>query len=147
MSRGPYQNARQKQIRLEWLQENGPCIDCQSWENLEIDHDDATTKSLDTGRLWCLSPLNPKRIEELQKCVVRCHNCHVKKTTINKEYSHGENQGKGKKYSNEFVLEVLQICDNRKTETLVSIARQLNIPPNTLYSWTSGRNRKYARET
>ena len=31
---------RVQQRRQEWLSDNGPCVSCGTWDNLEIDHID-----------------------------------------------------------------------------------------------------------
>ena len=33
-----------KARREEWFAKNGPCVDCGSWENLELDHENPKTK-------------------------------------------------------------------------------------------------------
>jgi hypothetical protein len=80
-----YQNEWIKQRRRRWTENNGPCVDCDSWEELEVDHQDWTSKV--THRVWSW---NKKRREaELSKCVVRCHECHVEKSR--KDHNQGEN--------------------------------------------------------
>lgn len=58
--------------RRNWFAENGPCVDCESWEYLEIDHLDPTQKV--SHRIW--SWTESRRNKELAKCVVRCVKCH-----------------------------------------------------------------------
>ena len=58
--------------RRTWLAANGPCVDCGSWEELEVDHVDPATKS--SHRIWSWS--DERREAELEKCVVRCRHCH-----------------------------------------------------------------------
>lgn len=62
--------------RKEWFDANGPCVDCGSWENLELDHVDARLKV--SHNVW--SWREERRLAELAKCVVRCHTDHVEKT-------------------------------------------------------------------
>lgn len=78
-----YQSEWMKKRCLKWLEENGPCVDCQSWNSLEVDHVDPTQKV--AHRVWSWSA--QRRLEELAKCVVRCHECHVLKGAINGEYA------------------------------------------------------------
>jgi hypothetical protein len=59
---------------------NGPCCKCGSWERLEVDHRNPEEKHLNPRALWSLSPQNPRRIAELAKCQVLCHECHKEKT-------------------------------------------------------------------
>lgn len=76
-----YLTERRARIRAEWLAEHGPCVDCGAADELEVDHVDPTKKV--SHRVWEWSVA--RREAELAKCVVRCHDCHVKKTTINRE--------------------------------------------------------------
>lgn len=71
-----YQNQWLKDRRNAWLKENGPCKHCGSWENLEVDHIDPAQKV--THRVW--SWREERRLVELAKCQVLCHDCHEKKT-------------------------------------------------------------------
>ena len=41
-----------KTRRKEWFAKNGPCVDCGSWENLELDHEDPKTKISHTVWSW-----------------------------------------------------------------------------------------------
>lgn len=67
--------------RAAWLQEHGPCVDCGTWEALQVDHVDASTKV--THRVWAWS--KARREAELSKCVVRCESCHGEKTALHRE--------------------------------------------------------------
>lgn len=71
-----YQNAWMQQRRQDWLNERGPCVDCGSLNNLEVDHVDPTKKV--THRVWSWS--EERRLAELEKCVPRCQSCHKSKT-------------------------------------------------------------------
>jgi 5-methylcytosine-specific restriction endonuclease McrA len=73
-----YQLEWMKNRRDEWIAANGPCIDCGSWNDLEVDHVNPDTKV--THRVWNLT--QSKRLAELAKCVVRCSKCHKKKTAV-----------------------------------------------------------------
>lgn len=79
--------------RLEWLNEHGPCQVCGSWDELEVDHRDAATKKYNVASLWSLAPNNPKRIAELAKCWVLCHDCHVRKKNQNKDKEYASQVG------------------------------------------------------
>lgn len=63
------------------------CVDCGSKLNLEIDHVDPSQKI--SHKIWSWS--NNKMLEELDKCVIRCHDCHKVKTTKERfvVHSHG----------------------------------------------------------
>lgn len=71
-----YQREWMATRRKAWLDERGPCINCGSTQNLEVDHVNAVQKI--THRVWSWSA--ERREAELNKCVVRCHDCHKKKT-------------------------------------------------------------------
>jgi hypothetical protein len=82
-----YQRKWQAARRAAWLAENGPCVDCGTWENLEVDHADANTKV--DHRVWSWS--DARRVVELAKCVVRCYPCHMAKSV--QERAKGEDHG------------------------------------------------------
>lgn len=74
--------ARLQQRRREWLQENGPCKICGSWDRLEVDHVEPAAKSetlkrYHTNSIWSWS--GARRIAELAKCQALCESCHKKK--------------------------------------------------------------------
>lgn len=62
--------------RREWFEKNGPCVDCGTWDHLELDHVDPKTKI--SHAVWSWG--DRKRTIELAKCKVRCHGCHLEKT-------------------------------------------------------------------
>lgn len=64
--------------RAEWISANGPCIECGSWDELEVDHINPTEKMINPRGVWSLS--KEKREAELAKCQVLCRNCHREKT-------------------------------------------------------------------
>lgn len=76
-----YQRLWMAKRRADWIAEHGPCVDCGSYEDLQVDHVDASVKV--THRVWSWS--KARRGVELAKCVVRCNPCHVAKTTRNGE--------------------------------------------------------------
>lgn len=63
---------------------NNPCIDCGESDPLMLSFDHISDKSADVCRMVS----NGGKIEainaEMDKCVVRCHNCHAKRTTLSK---------------------------------------------------------------
>lgn len=71
-------------LRQEWIAENGPCVQCGSAEQLEVDHIDPTTKDPRLGpagsRMWSWG--KEARAIELAKCQVLCHTCHNAKTAL-----------------------------------------------------------------
>ncbi len=72
-----YQREWVAKRRREWLEENGPCVKCDSWDRLEIDHIDPKIKT--SPIFWSYS--KQKREEELVKCQVLCYDCHLGKTS------------------------------------------------------------------
>jgi 5-methylcytosine-specific restriction endonuclease McrA len=85
-----YQRVWKAAIRDDWINEHGPCAWCGSWENLEVDHEDPSKKLYGVECLWGLALDNPKRITELAKCQVLCHECHRIKTRDDRpEVLHG----------------------------------------------------------
>ena len=76
--RAPYQRDWYAQRRSAWLEANGPCAKCGSWENLEVDHIDPAQKAAEISRLWSLS--EARRLPELAKCQVLCKPCHYEKS-------------------------------------------------------------------
>ena len=62
--------------RAEWKAAHGPCVECRSWERLEIHHKDPRQKV--THNVW--SYRKQRREAELKKCEVLCRDCHRKKT-------------------------------------------------------------------
>jgi 5-methylcytosine-specific restriction endonuclease McrA len=77
--------------RTAWLENNGPCRECGSWERLEVDHIDPKQKV--THRVWSLA--RDEREAELKKCQVLCNKCHKKKTAemLAKPLVHGTRNG------------------------------------------------------
>lgn len=74
-----YQNRWLQNRRKQWLQENGPCKKCGTWENLEIDHIDPNQKKYEVSSLW--SRKEEIREKELAKCQVLCKAHHRQKTS------------------------------------------------------------------
>lgn len=62
--------------RRAWLDANGPCVNCGSSEDLQVDHKDPSTKV--SHKVWSWSPV--RRAEELAKCQVLCKECHKAKS-------------------------------------------------------------------
>ena len=55
----------------------GKCAHCGSVEELEIDHEDRTTKVATIAKMWSYGE---KLDEELKKCRLLCKSCHGKKS-------------------------------------------------------------------
>lgn len=86
-----YQRRYYKQRREKLLEKLGPCVDCGKTTQLELDHIDSGQKI--THRIFSLSEKD--RNIELTKCVVRCTDCHRKKTNKDNNFGfiHGTNAG------------------------------------------------------
>ncbi len=74
---------------------HGPCERCGSWENLEADHRDRSTKAMNPRALWSMAESNPRRVEELKRLVARCFDYHLAKTKadLTKPLVHGTING------------------------------------------------------
>lgn len=120
-----YQNAWMQRRRREWIDANGPCVDCGSEEHLEVDHRDATQKV--THRVWSWS--EPRRLAELAKCVVRCHDCHVAKTTTAQEKPRGRGVGAAKLYEHD-VVEIRRLVAAGRSAK--GVARQFGVDNKTV---------------
>jgi hypothetical protein len=80
-AKNAYQAEWQAKRRKAWIESQGGfCAACGSRENLEVDHVDRTTKSVNPTHLWSLAEGNPVRVSELAKCQVLCRSCHRAKT-------------------------------------------------------------------
>lgn len=71
-----YQNRSNKERRRQWIEASGPCKNCGSSEDLEVDHKDPAQKISHT--IWSWS--REKRDAELSKCQVLCKICHKEKS-------------------------------------------------------------------
>lgn len=66
----------------------GKCTRCGSIKNLEFDHIDPKSKSYSISRILVHSW--NKVLEEIKKCQLLCHECHLEKNKIdNGEAKHG----------------------------------------------------------
>jgi hypothetical protein len=86
-----FQRESLKKKRVAWLMQNGPCLHCGSWEDLEVDHKNPAEKV--NHRIWSWS--EPRRLAELAKCQVLCTSCHKAKTAqeLSREITHGTGNG------------------------------------------------------
>ena len=66
-----------KERKAAWILANGPCKKCGSADELEVDHIDPSKKV--SHNIW--SWAKKRRLSELAKCQVLCHDCHAEKTT------------------------------------------------------------------
>jgi 5-methylcytosine-specific restriction endonuclease McrA len=80
--------------KSEYLKDKS-CVECQSHDDLEIDHIDPKQKI--SHRIW--SWTETRRLEELKKCQILCKTCHNNKTQKYREDSmiHGLSMYRSKK--------------------------------------------------
>jgi hypothetical protein len=72
----PYARNWYHQRRAEYTKElGGKCVGCGETEKLQFDHINWRTKSFPIAKLMCVS--QEKAREELKKCQLLCHSCHV----------------------------------------------------------------------
>jgi hypothetical protein len=95
----PYKNpVESRNYKRNWMNKRrntwlnymgGKCVSCGSTERLEFDHIDRSTKKYEPRMLW--SRQLETIIEELMKCQLLCHECHLIKTRIEntKIHEHG----------------------------------------------------------
>lgn len=81
-----YHRRRNKAIELL----GGICVDCGVSSSLEFDHIDPKDKAFNVAKAFT-SMAETKLWKELQKCVLRCSDCHSKKTNgVDNAVGHGE---------------------------------------------------------
>jgi len=81
-----YQREWMAKRKRQWIVENGPCVDCGSNLNLEVDHIKPALKI--NHNVWSWKKF--RRDRELRKCQVLCSLCHQKKTNRQRHRSpHG----------------------------------------------------------
>ena len=83
-----YQRNWIRNRRQDWIEENGPCKACGSWDLLEVDHINPSLKTMEASSIW--SRTKSVRDKELSNCQVLCKSCHLKKTlSERKKPQHG----------------------------------------------------------
>jgi hypothetical protein len=83
---------RQRYARLRAVYINmlgGKCANCGSAKDLQFDHKNAKTKSIDISNYILNS--EKKVLKELKKCQLLCPPCHLEKTRLNNENLGGIN--------------------------------------------------------
>lgn len=127
-----YQRKWMARRRAGWIAVNGPCTDCGSWADLQIDHVDASTKV--SHRIW--SWAEHRRTAELAKCVARCNPCHRKKTVAAGETPHGERNAHAKLAAHEV------IAIRQSPLSARDMARLFGVHRNTILALRNGRSWK-----
>lgn len=117
----------------DWFAENGPCIDCGSWDDLQIDHLDPKQKV--SHKVWSWTKV--RMDEELTKCVVRCSPCHRKKGQVEGDYGAGS-----RRISTENVAEIRQrYADGNISQKQLGV--EFNCGRTTIGDIVRGDTRKY----
>lgn len=65
----------------------GKCVRCGSTKRLELDHIIKADKSFNITQFWSISL--ERYDEELAKCQLLCHNCHVQKSFESRDWGKG----------------------------------------------------------
>ncbi len=103
------------------------CVKCGSVEKLELDHIDYNNKT--THRIWSWS--EERRLKEIEKCQVLCHNCHREKTIEeHKIRKKGIPNYRDRKFSAEQIREMRELL---KTHTQTEVMKILNVGKNIVY--------------
>lgn len=89
-----YQKEWMRKRRQDWLDLNGPCAHCGSDQNLEVDHINPATKTMQPAAIW--SRRQEIRDAELAKCQVLCEECHKIKSKLQIDIT--QNAAKGEKH-------------------------------------------------
>ncbi len=72
-----------REFIFQYLLEH-PCTDCGECDPVVLDFDHLRDKSFDVTRMLDMSMVKIKK--EIEKCVVRCANCHRRKTAREKRF-------------------------------------------------------------
>lgn len=121
-----------KNRRQQWIDENGPCVDCGSSDRLEVDHIDPNLKAFEVRDLW--SRREEVRELELAKCVVRCYACHLTKSKtdwIIAKRNFGSNSSSAK-LTSEVVAEIRFKYANENT-SIRKLAQEFNVGRNAIH--------------
>lgn len=86
-----YQRLWMARRRAEFFGDKA-CVKCGSDERLELDHIDPALKVSHRIFSWSES----RRLAEIAKCQILCHDCHVQKCRDNNEHARGEANGMAK---------------------------------------------------
>ena len=99
-----YQRNWMARRRSSWLEANGPCVKCGSWDNLEVDHVDPSAKTMHSSAIW--SRAKSVQEKELAKCQVLCYSCHKRKSSLDISRAvRGEGNG-ASVFSEDDILEI-----------------------------------------
>lgn len=116
-----YQRERRSRLRSQWIKENGPCKECGSTEDLEMDHIDPSHKVHHC--IWSWSP--ERRAAETAKCQVLCKKCHLKKTIAACVRSRHGSKKRYVKYKCRCELCVTAYRERRRAENARYLAKKI----------------------
>lgn len=119
-----YQRLWVARRRAEWFEANGPCEQCGSEDDLQLDHRDPDKKV--SHRIW--SWATSRREEELAKCRVLCGDCHKEKS--NTEKARGESHGRAR-FTAEQVVEIRALVEQGARP--IDVANQFGVSRKTIY--------------
>ena len=109
------------------------CIRCGSHEDLELDHVDPSQKI--SHNIWSWS--EHRRLTEIAKCQILCHDCHVTKSQENGDVARGERSGKN-------ILTETQVWAIRDRlisgDRQVDIAKDFGVTKTAVYDILHGRS-------
>lgn len=89
----PYMQKRRTERRAFIFERlGGECANCGSKDRLEVDHIDPTIKKWDVARAQFLDGPLDRILEEIAKCQLLCHDCHVAKSKKNRDFGGGHNK-------------------------------------------------------
>ena len=71
--------AENKDFIAKYLQ-NNPCVDCGESDIVVLDFDHLDNKRNDISKMLAAGWSQKSIVDEIAKCVVRCSNCHRRKT-------------------------------------------------------------------
>ena len=87
------EHTKRKRVELrQWVREylaSNPCVDCGEADPLvlEFDHRDPASKMGNIADIICRAGWGKKRLQvEIEKCDVRCCNCHRKRTRAERHW-------------------------------------------------------------
>lgn len=103
-----YTGEQKREYQRRWLAQrradffaDKKCVKCGSTDRMELDHIDPATKIANNIWSWTES----RRLSEIAKCQVLCHDCHIIKTRENHDKPCGERNGCAK-LTDELVREI-----------------------------------------